>query len=82
MLLMWGELQKEREQKEMTGSTGKPHGNFFAFLLLIHFCATSKVWKKKVTLHFPLLFRGSINQFACPRLEYHCCISPSFGLGE
>lgn len=38
MLLVWGELQKEREQKEMTGSTGKPHGNFFVFLLLIHFC--------------------------------------------
>lgn len=38
MLLVWGELEKEREKKEMTGRAGESHGNFFAFLLLIHFC--------------------------------------------
>lgn len=78
MLLVWGELQKEREQKEMTDRAGESHGSFFfSFALSLLFCATSKVWKKKVTLHFPLLVRENISQFACPRIKYHCCVSPA-----
>lgn len=53
----------------------------FAHSLL--FYATSKVWKKKVTLHFPLLLFGeSIYQFVSPRFKYRCCVFPSFGYDE
>lgn len=42
MLLVWGELQKEREQKEMTGRTGKSHGNFLFFFCSFTFALCNK----------------------------------------
>lgn len=49
----------------------------FAHSLL--FCATGKVWKKKMSLHFPLLYGESIYQFANCSFKYCCCVFSSFG---
>lgn len=45
MLLVWGELQKEREEEEMTGRAGKSHGNSLLF-----FCSFPFVFCNKQSL--------------------------------